>query len=112
MVLISVIATLAVVVYLILFAPWRPHGGESIEKIRADFCGALPVGATENRVTAFLLERKAEHSQLIRQDRAIYAYLGNTGRTVFFDCSTKVKFTFGDDDRLLTCDVSQACDGP
>jgi hypothetical protein len=109
LVLASVLAAAAIAAYLLLFAPWRPHGGQSIQKLDADFCGAIPVGSTEESVLRFLSERKEDHSVW---DHAISAYLGNTGTTVFFTCSTEVRFAFDDGNRLAKCAVSQACDGP
>jgi hypothetical protein len=92
--LLSVVAVLVVVVYLLIFAPWRPYGGKSLETLRANFCGALPVGTTGDKAIAFLDARNVKHSRLLAQDHAIHASLGNTGWTVFFDCSTEMKLTF------------------
>jgi hypothetical protein len=69
--------------YLILFAPWRPHGGQSLQQLHADFCGTMPVGSTEESVLKFLTERKEKHSVPTTGDHAISAFLGNTGLTVF-----------------------------
>jgi len=112
LVLVSVLATLVFAGYLILFAPWRPHGGESSQRIQADFCDAIPKGSTEETVLKFLANRKERHSGPKAEDHTIRVFLGNTGNTVFFECSTEVRFAFGDDNRLSRCDVSQACDGP
>jgi hypothetical protein len=112
LVLACVLLVAGVAVYLILFAPWRPHGGQSLHKLDADFCRTMPVGSTEESVLRFLSERKENHSVPKAGDHSISAYLGNTGITGFFTCSTEVRFAFGDDNRLSKCYVSQACDGP
>jgi len=109
---VAIMATLAIVAYFLIFAPWRAHGGESPEKTRVDFCGVFPLGTARERVVAFLLERHVRHSELIPSDRAVYAFLGNTCETIIIECSTEVKYTFTSDDHLVDCDVSQSLTGP